>query len=71
MQIASKTMFVRHHTRGMLQMEWTTSIADLETPVSTFRNLGGGKAMSLLLESLDGASKACAYCCVYRKLDSA
>jgi anthranilate synthase component 1 len=35
---------------------WTTLVADLETPVSAFLKLGGGKAMSFLLESVEGGA---------------
>ena len=35
-------------------MVWTTLVADLETPVSAFLKLGGGKPMSFLLESVEG-----------------
>jgi anthranilate synthase component 1 len=35
---------------------WTTLVADLETPVSAFLKLGGGKPMSFLLESVEGGA---------------
>ena len=37
-------------------MVWTTLVADLETPVSAFLKLGGGKPMSFLLESVEGGA---------------
>ena len=37
-------------------MVWTTLVADLETPVSAFLKLGGGKSMSFLLESVEGGA---------------
>jgi len=33
---------------------WCTLVADLETPVSAYLKLGGGKPMSFLLESVEG-----------------
>jgi anthranilate synthase component 1 len=35
---------------------WTTLVADLETPVSAFLKLGGGKPMTFLLESVEGGA---------------
>ncbi len=37
-------------------MVWTTLVADLETPVSAYLKLGGGKPMSFLLESVEGGA---------------
>ena len=37
-------------------MVWTTLVADLETPVSAFLKLGGGRPMSFLLESVEGGA---------------
>ena len=37
-------------------MVWTTLVADLETPVSAFLKLAGGKPMSFLLESVEGGA---------------
>jgi anthranilate synthase component 1 len=50
----SKTAFAERYGRGQAQVVWTTLVADLETPVSAFLKLGGGKPMSFLLESVAG-----------------
>jgi len=46
--------FAERYSRGEPQVVWTTLVADLETPVSAYLKLGGGKAMSFLLESVEG-----------------
>ena len=35
---------------------WTTLVADLETPVSAFLKIAGGRPMSFLLESVEGGA---------------
>ncbi|HMA58479.1 MAG TPA: anthranilate synthase component I [Pseudolabrys sp.] len=52
----SETVFAERYGRGEAQVVWTTLVADLETPVSAFLKLGGGKAMSFLLESVEGGA---------------
>ncbi|MEP7030611.1 MAG: anthranilate synthase component I, partial [Pseudolabrys sp.] len=52
----SETAFAQTYGRGQAQVVWTTLVADLETPVSAFLKLGGGKAMSFLLESVEGGA---------------
>src|SRR5258707_12512220 len=52
----SETAFAARYGRGQAQVVWTTLVADLETPVSAFLKLGGGKAMSFLLESVEGGA---------------
>jgi len=47
--------FAERYGRGEPQVVWTTLVADLETPVSAFLKLGG-KAMSFLLESVEGGA---------------
>ena len=37
-------------------MVWTTLVADLETPVSAFLKIAGGRPMSFLLESVEGGA---------------
>jgi len=49
-----ETVFAQTYARGEPQVVWTTLVADLETPVSAFLKLGGGKPMSFLLESVEG-----------------
>lgn len=48
--------FAERYGRGQAQVVWTTLVADLETPVSAFLKLGGGKPMSFLLESVEGGA---------------
>lgn len=50
------SVFAQTYARGEPQVVWTTLVADLETPVSAFLKLGGGKAMSFLLESVEGGA---------------
>ncbi len=52
----SQTAFAARYERGEAQVVWTTLVADLETPVSAFLKLGGGKPMSFLLESVEGGA---------------
>ena len=52
----SEGAFAARYARGEAQVVWTTLVADLETPVSAFLKLGGGKAMSFLLESVEGGA---------------
>ena len=41
--------FAERYARGEAQVVWTTLVADLETPVSAFIKIAGGKPMSFLL----------------------
>jgi len=50
----SQADFAERYERGEPQVVWTTLVADLETPVSAYLKLGGGKPMSFLLESVEG-----------------
>jgi len=50
----SQTAFAERYDRGEAQVVWCTLVADLETPVSAYLKLGGGKPMSFLLESVEG-----------------
>ncbi len=52
----SEQAFAERYGRGEAQVVWTTLVADLETPVSAYLKLGGGKAMSFLLESVEGGA---------------
>ena len=52
----SETAFAERYRRGEPQVVWTSLVADLETPVSAFLKLGGGKALSFLLESVEGGA---------------
>jgi anthranilate synthase component 1 len=48
------TAFARRYARGEPQIVWTTLVSDLETPVSAFLKIAGGRPMSFLLESVEG-----------------
>src|SRR6476659_9212279 len=48
--------FAKAYARGGAQVGWTTLVADLETPVSAFLKIGGGRPMSFLLESVEGGA---------------
>jgi anthranilate synthase component 1 len=50
----SESAFTQRYSRGEAQVVWTTLVADLETPVSAYLKLAGGKPMSFLLESVEG-----------------
>src|SRR5476651_337005 len=52
----SQSAFAERYGRGLPQVVWTTLVADLETPVSAFLKLGGGKPMSFLFESVEGGA---------------
>jgi anthranilate synthase component I len=52
----SETAFAEYYGRGQAQVVWTTLVADLETPVSAYLKLAGGKPMSFLLESVEGGA---------------
>ncbi len=46
--------FAERYARGEPQVVWSTLVADLETPVSAFLKVAGGRPMSFLLESVEG-----------------
>src|SRR6185295_765620 len=48
--------FAARYARGEPQVVWTTLVADLETPVSTFLKVAGSRPMSFLLESVEGGA---------------
>ncbi len=48
--------FAKRYAEGSAQVVWTTLVADLETPVSTFLKVAGGRPMSILLESVEGGA---------------
>lgn len=52
----SESAFAERYGRGQAQVVWTTLVADLETPVSAFLKVGGGKPLSFLLESVEGGA---------------
>jgi len=48
--------FASRYDRGEAQVVWTTLVADLETPVSAFLKIAGGRPMSFLFESVEGGA---------------
>ena len=48
--------FAERYARREAQVVWTTLVADLETPVSAFLKIAGGRPMSFLLESVEGGA---------------
>src|SRR3954454_9522927 len=52
----SASAFAQRYAHGELQVVWTTLVADLETPVSAFLKIAGGRTMSFLLESVEGGA---------------
>src|SRR3954468_12823772 len=57
MQIEPSAEFsADRYARGEPQVVWTTLVADLETPVSAFLKVAGGRANSFLFESVEGGA---------------
>src|SRR5271169_5669101 len=52
----SAETFAARYAAGEAQVVWTTLVADLETPVSAFLKIAGGRPMSFLLESVEGGA---------------
>jgi anthranilate synthase component 1 len=52
----SAQVFAARYAAGEPQFVWTTLVADLETPVSAFLKIAGGRPMSFLLESVEGGA---------------
>jgi anthranilate synthase component 1 len=48
--------FAKRYARGEAQVAWCTLVADLETPVSAFLKIAGGRPLSFLLESVEGGA---------------
>jgi anthranilate synthase component I len=48
--------FAARYAAGEPQLVWTTLVGDLETPVSAFLKLAGGKLHGFLLESVEGGA---------------
>jgi len=48
--------FAARYARGEPQVVWMTLVADLETPVSAFLKVAGGRANSFLFESVEGGA---------------
>jgi anthranilate synthase component I len=52
----SAQSFAACYAAGEAQVVWTKLVADLETPVSAFLKVAGGRPMSFLLESVEGGA---------------
>ncbi len=52
----SAETFAARYAAGEAQFVWTTLVADLETPVSAFLKIAGGRPMSFLLELVEGGA---------------
>src|ERR1700733_10263521 len=52
----SAETFAARYAAGEPQFVWTALVADLETPVSAFLKIAGGRPMSFLLESVEGGA---------------
>jgi anthranilate synthase component 1 len=48
--------FATRYEAGEAQVLWTSLVADLETPVSAFLKIAGGRPMSFLFESVEGGA---------------
>jgi anthranilate synthase component I len=48
--------FAARYQAGEPQVVWTTLVADLETPVSAFLKIAGGRPLSVLFESVEGGA---------------
>ncbi|HKZ96689.1 MAG TPA: anthranilate synthase component I, partial [Hyphomicrobiaceae bacterium] len=54
--LPSLEAFAKRYDAGAPQVVWTRLVADLETPVSAYLKLAGGRPMSFLLESVEGGA---------------
>jgi anthranilate synthase component 1 len=54
--LPARSAFLARYRQGVPQVVWTRLIADLETPVSAALKLADGRAMSCLLESVEGGA---------------
>src|SRR5680860_226320 len=52
----SADIFAKAYEAGKAQVVWTTLVADLETPVSTFLKLADERPYSFLFESVEGGA---------------
>ena len=56
--------FEKTYAAGDAQVVWTKLVADLETPVSAYLKLADKRAMSFLLESVEGGAARGRYCVI-------
>ena len=54
--IPAFTAFEKTYAAGLPQVVFTRLVADLETPVSAYLKIAGGRPMSFLLESVEGGA---------------
>jgi anthranilate synthase component 1 len=54
--LPSREAFGKAYAAGEPQVVWTRLVADLETPVSVYLKLAGGRPLSFLLESVEGGA---------------
>src|ERR1700687_6358458 len=65
----AEQVFAEGYAAGEAQVVWTTLVADLETPVSAFLKIAGGRPMSFLLESVEGGVTRGRYSIIGRDSD--
>ena len=65
----SPDFFSAAYTGGRPQVVWTTFVADLETPVSAYLKLAGGRPNAFLLESVEGGATRGRYSMIGLKPD--
>ena len=57
----TRNQFIEKAKLGNLIPVWREALADMETPVSAFRKVAGGRANSFLLESVEGGERLARY----------
>ena len=57
----TRDQFIEKAKQGNLIPVWREVLADMETPVSAFRKVAGGRANSFLLESVEGGERLARY----------
>ena len=61
MTAPTRDQFIEKAKQGNLIPVWREVLADMETPVSAFRKIAGGRANSFLLESVEGGERLARY----------
>ncbi len=57
----TRDQFIEKAKQGNLIPVWREALADMETPVSAFRKVAGGRPNSFLLESVEGGERLARY----------
>jgi len=57
----TRDQFIEKAKQGNLIPVWREVLADMETPVSAFRKIAGGRPNSFLLESVEGGERLARY----------